>query len=116
MSVEELRAWLAIDNHELRPVKDLRQRAIDVSKAELDKKAALSFTYTPTKVGRRNTGWTFTVKKNHAPPVQRQLHLRDHEPEHTPEVKARNLAKLDDCKREVNGTPAPVARIASARR
>ena len=43
MSVEELRAWLAIDNHELRPVKDLRQRAIDVAKAELDKKADLTF-------------------------------------------------------------------------
>jgi plasmid replication initiation protein len=44
MSVEELRAWLAIDDGELSAVKDLRKPAIDVSKAELDNKADLTFT------------------------------------------------------------------------
>jgi plasmid replication initiation protein len=112
MSVEELRAWLGIEEHELRPVKDLRQRAIDVSKAELDKKADLSFTYTPTKVGRRITGWTFKVRKNQVPPVQRQLHLvLDQEPERTTEATTKGLAALAECKREVEKAPVPVARI-----
>ena len=76
MSVEELRAWLAIDDGELSAVKDLRKRAIDVSKSELDCKADLTFTYTPTKVGKRITGWTFKVKENYSRPVQRQLPLK----------------------------------------
>ena len=71
-------------------MKDLRRRAIDVAKAELDKKADLSFTYTPTKAGHRIAGWTFKVKKNQPRPVQRQLHLRDQEPEHTPEVRTKD--------------------------
>ena len=113
MSVEELRAWLGIEEHELRPVKDLRQRAIDVSKAELDKKADLSFTYTPTKVGRRITGWIFKVKKNQPRPVQRQFNLLDSHSVRTPEEKTKGLAALADCKREVDKAPAPVARVRS---
>ena len=108
MSVEELRAWLEIEEHALPSVKNLRKRAIDVSKAELDKKADLTFTYKPTKTGRRITGRTFKVKKNQPRPVKRQLPLRDHEPDHTPEVKAKGLAV---CKREVAETAPPVARI-----
>jgi hypothetical protein len=53
VSVEELRAWLEIEEHALPSVKNPRKRAIDVSKAELDKKADLTFTYQPTKTGRR---------------------------------------------------------------
>ena len=111
MSVEELRAWREIEEHALPSVKNLRKRAIDVSKAELDKKADLTFTYKPTKTGRRITGWTFKVKKNQPRPVQRQLPQRDHEPDHTPEVKAKGLAALAVCKREVAETAPPVARI-----
>ena len=66
--------------------------------AELDKKADLRFTYTPTKTGRRITGWTFKVKKNHPRPTQRQLPLRDREPEGTPEDQAKALAVLADWK------------------
>jgi len=51
VSVEELRAWLEIEEHALPSVKNPRKRAIDVSKAELDKKADLTFTYQPTKTG-----------------------------------------------------------------
>jgi hypothetical protein len=91
-------------------VKDLRKRAIDVSKAELDKKVDLTFTYKPTKIGRRITGWTFKTKENQPRPVQRQLPLHDKEPEHTPEARAKGLAALADCKRELNGTAAPVTR------
>lgn len=94
MSVEELRAWLAIDDGELSAVKDLRKRAIDVSKAELDNKADLTFSYTPTKVGKRITGWNFKVRKNHPRPVQRQLPLRDSEPERTAEEIARGRSML----------------------
>src|SRR5580692_415188 len=111
MSVEDLRAWLEIEEHALPSVKNLRKRAIDVSKAELDKKADLTFTYKPTKTGRRITGWTFKVKKNQPRPVQRQLPQRDHEPDHTPEVKAKGLGALAVCKREVAETAPPVARI-----
>jgi len=57
VSVEELRAWLEIEEHALPSVKNPRKRAIDVSKAELDKKADLTFTNQPTKTGRRITGW-----------------------------------------------------------
>jgi len=49
LSVEELRSWLTIGDGELSAVKDLRKRAIDVSKAELDNKADLTFSYTPIK-------------------------------------------------------------------
>jgi plasmid replication initiation protein len=103
MSVEELRAWLGIEAQELKPVKDLRQRAIDVAKAELDKKADLSFTYKPTKVGRRITGWTFKVKKNHPRPVQRQLPLRATEPEPSPEEITKGRASLAALKAQIRG-------------
>jgi plasmid replication initiation protein len=73
MDVEELRAWLGIGEGELSAVKDLRKRAIDVSKAELDNKADLTFRYEPIKAGRRITGWKFKVKENRPRPVQRQL-------------------------------------------
>jgi len=80
-------------------VKDLRQRAIDVAKAELDKKADLSFTYKPTKVGRRRiTGWTFKVRKNRPRPVQRQLPLRvepELSPEQVAEAKAARRAAVE---------------------
>jgi plasmid replication initiation protein len=114
MSVEEVRSWLGIEEHELPSVKNLRKCVLDVPKAELDKKADLSFTYEPTKTGRRITGWTFKVKKNHPRPVQRQLPLRDRdqEPEDTPEIRAKNKKTLDDCKREINGTvTAPFKRV-----
>jgi hypothetical protein len=62
MSVEDLRSWLEIGDGELSAVKDLRKRAIDVSKAELDNKADLTFRYEAIKAGRRITGWTFKVK------------------------------------------------------
>lgn len=107
MSVEELRAWLGVEEHELPSVKNLRKRAIDVSRAELDKKADLSFTYTPTKVGRRITGWTFKVKKNHPRPTQRQLSLRDLEPERTPEERTKNLGVLADWKHGQRAAKAP---------
>lgn len=111
MSVEELRAWLNIEEHELRPVKDLRQRAIDVAQAELDKKADLTFTYKPTKTGRRITGWTFKVKKNQPRPVQRQLPLRGLEPERTPEERTKNLEVIKDWKRDQKNGTALVARV-----
>jgi plasmid replication initiation protein len=85
-----------------------------VPQAELDKKADLTFTYTPIKNGRRITGWTFKVKKNQPRPVQRQLPLRDSQPvEHTPEATTKGLAALADCKREVEKAPALVARFRS---
>jgi plasmid replication initiation protein len=82
-------------------VKDLRQRAIDVAKAELDKKADLSFTYKPAKAGRRITGWTFKVKKNHPRPVQRQLPLRATELEPSPEEIAKGRASLAALKAQI---------------
>jgi len=103
MEVEELRAWLGIEAGELPMVKDLRKRALDVPKAELDAKADLTFTYAPTKVGKRITGWTFTVKPNRPRPVQRSLPLRDAEPEPSPEQKAQNLAVLADAKAKLRG-------------
>jgi hypothetical protein len=42
--VGELREWLQIRDGQLSAVKDLRKRALDVSKAELDHKADLTFT------------------------------------------------------------------------
>jgi hypothetical protein len=54
------------------------------------------------------------VKKNQPGPVQRQFHLvLDQEPERTPEATTKGLAALADCKRKVDKTPAPVARVRS---
>jgi len=106
MSVEELRAWLGVEEHELPSVKNLRKRAIDVSKAELDKKADLSFTYKPTKTGRRITGWTFKVRKNQPRPVQRQLPLRvepELSPEQRAEAKAARRAAVEALRQEIRG-------------
>lgn len=106
MGVEELRDWLGIEECELTTVKDLRRRAIDVSKAELDKKADLSFTYNPTKVGRRITGWTFKVRKNRPRPVQRQLPLRvepELSPEQEAEAKAARRAAVETLRQQIRG-------------
>jgi plasmid replication initiation protein len=90
LTVEELRQWLQITDGQLSAVKDLRKRAIDVSRAELDSKADLTFSYTPTKTGKRITGWIFKVKKNQPRPIQRQLPLRvEPEPSQEDKVKAR---------------------------
>jgi plasmid replication initiation protein len=75
MSADEIRAWLGIEEHELATSDELRRIAIKVPKAELDRKADMTFTYTPTKVGRRVTGWIFKVRENHPRPTQRQLPL-----------------------------------------
>ena len=64
MTVEELREWLHIGPTELESVKDLRVRAIDTPKRELDGKSELTFSYKPQLIGRRITGWTFTVHSN----------------------------------------------------
>lgn len=64
MTVEELRSWLGIEDKELPAVKDLRARAIDVPKKELDEKSEWSFSYVPKKLGKAITGWTFTVRAN----------------------------------------------------
>jgi hypothetical protein len=98
MSVEELRQWLQITDGQLPAVKDLRKRAIDISKAELDHKADLTFVYSPTKVGKRITGWRFTVQNNRPRPVQRQLHLPSNEPEPSPEEVAKAKASLASLK------------------
>ena len=59
LSVEELRSWLTIGDGELSAVKDLRKRAIDVSKAELDNKADLTFSYMPIKLaGASQVGYS----------------------------------------------------------
>jgi plasmid replication initiation protein len=105
MSVEELRAWLGISEGELSAVKDLRKRAIDVSKAELDNKADLTFRYEPIKAGRRITGWKFKVKENR-PPVQRQLPLRvESEPSAEEAEKARVVrrAALEELRQKLRG-------------
>ena len=106
MDVEELRAWLAIGEGELPAVKDLRKRAIDVSKAELDNKADLTFRYEPIKVGRRITGWTFKIKENRPRPVQRQLPLKV-EPRATPEqeeeARAQRKAAMAELRRSIGG-------------
>jgi plasmid replication initiation protein len=101
LTVEELRKWLQIGEGELSAVKDLRKRAIDVSKAELDKKADLTFSYTPMKVGRRITGWSFKVKENKPRPVQRQLPLA--EKESTVEEIAKGKAALSSIKAALKG-------------
>jgi plasmid replication initiation protein len=101
MTVEELRGWLQISDGQLSAVKDLRKRALDVSKAELDHKADLTFTYAPTKVGRRITGWKFKIKENHPRPVQRQLPLRGAEPEQSHEEIAKARASLAALKAEL---------------
>jgi plasmid replication initiation protein len=105
MTVEQLRKWLQVQDGQLSTAKDLRKRAIDVAKAELNKKADWTFTYKPVKVGRRITGWTFKTKENQPPPVQRQLPLRDSEHERTEEGTANGLALLADWKRN-NGAAA----------
>lgn len=64
MTVEELREWLHIEPTGLESVKDLRVKAIDTPKRELDQKSELTFTYEPHLIGRRITGWTFTVQSN----------------------------------------------------
>jgi plasmid replication initiation protein len=87
-------------------VKDLRQRAIDVAKAELDKKADLTFGYEPIKVGRRITGWKFKVKENRPRPVQRQLPLRvepELSQEQAAEAKAARRAAVEALRREIRG-------------
>jgi plasmid replication initiation protein len=101
MTVEELRGWLQISDGQLSAVKDLRKRALDVSKAELDHKADLTFTYAPTKVGRRIIGWKFKIKENHPRPVQRQLPLRGAEPEQSHEEIAKARASLAALKAEL---------------
>jgi plasmid replication initiation protein len=103
MSVEELREWLQIPDGQLSAVKDLRKRAIDVSKAELEKKADLTFRYEPIKTGRRITGWKFKVKENRPRPVQRQLPLRATEPEPSPEEIAKGRASLLALKAQIKG-------------
>lgn len=103
MSVEELRAWLGIEAGELPAVSDLRARALDVPKKELDAKADLTFTYAPIKAGKKITGWKFRVKANHPRPVQRRLPLRAVEPEPTAEVKSQNLAILAEAKARTRG-------------
>jgi plasmid replication initiation protein len=106
MSVSELRDWLHIEEDELSAVKDLRKRAIDVSKAELDAKADLTFRYEPIKSGRRVTGWKFKIKTNQPAPIQRQLPLRP-EPELTPEeaaeAKAARRAAIEELRRRIRG-------------
>lgn len=64
MSVDELREWLHIDKGQLEAVKDLRVKAIDLPRRELDKKSPLTFTYEPTMQGRKIVGWIFTVRAN----------------------------------------------------
>lgn len=103
MDIEELRAWLGIGEGELSAVKDLRKRAIDVSKAELDNKADLTFRYEPIKVGRRIAGWKFKVKENYPRPVQRQLPLRATEPEPSPEEITKGRASLAALKAQIRG-------------
>lgn len=101
LTVEELRKWLQIGDGQLSSVKDLRKRAIDVSRAELDHKADLTFTYTPTKVGRRITGWVFKVKKNTPRPMQRQLPLDPAELERTAEETQKGKAALAAMKERI---------------
>ena len=103
MSVEELRQWLQITDGQLPAVKDLRKRAIDISKAELDNKADLTFVYSPTKVGKRITGWKFTVQNNRPRPVQRQLHFPSNEPEPSPEEVAKAKASIASLKASLKG-------------
>ena len=105
MEVGELRAWLGIEADELPMVKDLRKRAIDVARAELDAKADLTFTYAPIKIGKRITGWRFKVKANHPRPVQRRLPLRaeDPDPERTEEEWSKGQAILAELKAKIRG-------------
>jgi plasmid replication initiation protein len=102
MSVEDLRSWLEIGDGELSAVKDLRKRAIDVSKAELDNKADLTFRYEAIKAGRRITGWTFKVKENRPRPVQREFPLRV-DPELNRQPTAGGRAALSSIKAALKG-------------
>lgn len=114
MDVEVLRAWLGLEAHELPMAKDLRARALDVPKKELDLKADLSFTYRPIKVGRRITGWTFTVKPNRPrSALKRREPLPDPAPEPTEAEKRANLAHLAALRAQLKGGPQPAAEAAA---
>lgn len=70
MSVKELRDWLHIEEGELERVVHLNQRAIDYPRKELELKSHLTFTSKPKKVGRKITGWVFTIRENKPKEVQ----------------------------------------------
>jgi plasmid replication initiation protein len=64
LQVEELREWLRIEEGELVKVSHLKSRVIDQARRELDEKSRISFKAEAFKIGRKITGWKFTVIDN----------------------------------------------------
>lgn len=63
-TVEELRAWLALDPKQYVHTPHLRAAILERAKKELDQVADLSFVYTANKKGKTVTGWNFTPVAN----------------------------------------------------
>ena len=105
MSAGELRDWLHVAPDELVAVKDLRARAIDYPKKELDAKSHLTFTYVPKYEGRRIVGWTFTVKPNKPLDQQRPLHLHSSPAEPTEEERAAGRAHFAEIRKNLKQKP-----------
>jgi hypothetical protein len=63
-TVEELRAWLALDPKQYVHTPHLRAAILERAKKELDQVADLSFVYAAHKHGKTVTGWRFTPVPN----------------------------------------------------
>jgi hypothetical protein len=64
MTVEELRAWLGIEEDQYEKLFHLRAAVLERAKEELDRVADVSFEYEPITEGGRTVGWSFTPYKN----------------------------------------------------